>query len=669
LGKHLPPLKLHWSSWNNYDIHIRRVKEKSKGSDKVKFVTKKHIWPALALVLIGLALSSACAKNRGEAFSFNPAKPRPGQPVTVSYRPAGTPLEKTAGVELVAYFYIKGTPRVRSWPMTKKGSQWQATLTPGAKDRGAVIKFQAGETVDSNKRKGYILPLYDSRGNLVPGHKAGLAEAIAGWGNILAGLGINKIQALPLFEEDFAAHPEIKSDYLATYFTLLARIRQEKGQQQILKELAELAAKPNLTAPELTLLVNAYHQLEMPALAERFIRPLKEKEPKGEYVQVERFQSFIHEPDLKKKLALAEAFQKDFPDSKILGQLYYYVIIAFLKERRYREAMQFLDTHSSNSAWALDNALAWGLVRQGADLTMAEASAQKAVARARQNKDSDSIPKPDYLTDKEWALQKASALGQALDTLGFIQLRLKQTGPALATLKEAKGLLMEQNPAVNEHYAEALSQGAPPETTLAELERMISNRRGTARMKELLKGAYVAINGGEKGYAEFLARVESGARNKLKAELEARLLDEPAPDFSLADLKGNTVSLASLKGKVVVIDFWATWCEPCLDSFPGMKQAVTNFRNDPQVRFLFVNSWERVEDRNKNAVDFLAANDYPFQVLVDSQDQVIADYQVEAIPTQFIIDRRGRIRFRNEGFQGDRAEQVEELVMMIGLIR
>jgi peroxiredoxin len=198
---------------------------------------------------------------------------------------------------------------------------------------------------------------------------------------------------------------------------------------------------------------------------------------------------------------------------------------------------------------------------------------------------------------------------------------------------------------------------------------MISNRHGTARLKELLKAAYLAINGGDRGYAEFLARVESGARDKLKAELEAKLLDEPAPDFTLADLKGNTVSLTGLQGKVVVIDFWATWCEPCLSSFPGMKQTVNNFRKDPRVRFLFINSWEKVTDRKKNAADFLSANDYPFEVLLDSQDKVIADYQVEAIPTQFIIDGRGHIRFRNEGFQGDVEEQVEELAMMVGLIR
>ena len=628
--------------------------------------------PALLLVtfaLIGLLVGPTCKKTPRQAVSFNPEKPKPGQSVIVLYRPAGTLLEKAAGVELVAYFYAKGTPRVESWPMTKKGSDWQAALTSGANDRGAVLKFQAGEAVDSNARKGYILPLYDGRGNFIPGHRAGLAEAIAGWGNILAGLGISKLQALQMLEEEFAAHPEIKSDYLATYFALVSRIRPKDGQQQILKELAQLAAKPDPSAEELALLVNSYTQIQMPDLAGRFILALKKKEPKGEYVQVERFQAFAQEPDLKKKLALAEAFQKDFPDSKILGQLHYRILIAFLERGKTREARDFLDTHPSDASWALYNALAGGLISQSPDLALAEAAARQAVSLARRNKDSQVPAKPSYLTDKEWAGQKASVLGEALDMLGFIQLRMRQAGQAVATLKEATVLISEKNPAVNEHYAEALLRGAPPDKTLSELKRILTARHGSARLKEILKESYVAKQGNAQGYAEFLAGIEAAAREKLRADLQSKLLDEPAPDFSLADLKGNIVSLAGLQGKVVVVDFWATWCEPCLNSFPGMAQAVTDFRSDPEVRFLFVNSWERVADRKQNAVDFLAAKKYPFEVLLDSQDKVIAAFQVEAIPTQFIIDGHGRIRFRNEGFSGNTEEQVEELALMIDLVR
>jgi len=630
---------------------------------------KKTAMLLLAFAFIGFLVGPACKKTPRQAVSFKPEKPRPGQSVVVRYRPAGKHLKKAAGVELVAYFYIKGTPRVQSWPMTKKGPEWQATLTPGAQDRGAVLKFQAGEAVDSNARKGYILSLYDGRGNLIAGHKAGLAEAIAGWGTILAGLGPNKPQALQMLEEEFAAHPEVKSDYLATYFALVSRIKPKDGRQQILKELAPLAAKPDLSAEELALLANSYTQMQMPDLAGRFILALKKMEPKGEYVQAERFQAFAQEPDFKRKLALAEAFQKDFPDSKILGQLHYHILVAFLERGKYKEARNFLEAHPSPASWALYNALAWGLINKSPDLTLAEAASLQAVSLARRNKDSQALPKPSHLTDKEWAEQGTSVLGETLDTLGFIQLRMRQAGQALATLKEATVLLSDKNPTVNEHYAEALLQAAPPDKALSELKRILAARHGSIRLKKMLKEAYLAKQGSAQGYPEFLAGIEAIAREKLRADLQSRLLDEPAPDFSLTDLKGNTVSRAGLKGKVVVVDFWATWCEPCLNSFPGMARIVNNFRSDPAVRFLFVNSWERVADRKQNAVDFLAAKKYPFEVLLDGQDKVIAAFQVEGIPTQFIIDGRGRIRFRNDGFSGNAEEQVEELAMMIDLVR
>ena len=635
----------------------------------VRSVNKKSLMGPGALVLISLLAWPGCQKKPGPAVSFRPEKPGPGHSVLVRYRPAGGPLARAAGVEVLAYFYIKGTPRVQSAPMSKKGSEWEARLTPGASDRGAVLKFQAGEAVDSNSGKGYILPLYDRGGKLVPGHLAGRAEALAGWGNLLAGVGQNKLQALRMFEEEFASHPEVKSDYLAVYFTLLSRIRPQDSRRLILKELDQLAAKPQPSAEELALLIQAYNQMEMPDQAARFVPALKKLEPHGEFVQVERFGAFAHEPDLRKKLALAGAFLKDFPGSKILGQIYYYLVIAFLEKGKFQEAMSFLADHPTDASWALYNALAWGLLSQSPDLALAEAAALQAVALARRNKGSQAVPQPPYLTDKEWAEQKASALGETLDTLGFIQLRMRRAGQALAALKEATLLLHEKNATVNEHYGQALLQGAPPDKTLSELERILAGRHGSAGLKGILREAYLARFGNAQGYAEYLAGIEALAREKLRAEFQARLRDEPAPDFTLADLQGKTVSLASLKGRVVVLDFWASWCEPCLNSFPGMKRMVEDFRNDPKIRFLFINSWERVADRQKNATDFLAAKKYPFEVLLDSQDKVIAAFQVEAIPTQFLIDGRGRIRFKNEGFAGDTAEQVEELAMMIDLIR
>jgi thiol-disulfide isomerase/thioredoxin len=136
----------------------------------------------------------------------------------------------------------------------------------------------------------------------------------------------------------------------------------------------------------------------------------------------------------------------------------------------------------------------------------------------------------------------------------------------------------------------------------------------------------------------------------------------------LKDLDGNEVSLTSLKGKTVIVDFWATWCGPCLASFPAMQKAVEKFSGNDKVKFLFVNTWERVEDKIQNAKDFIAKNKYPFQVLMDLDNSVITSYKVSGIPTKFIIDKNGNIRFKSVGYNGDPDAMVEEISTMISLI-
>jgi len=119
----------------------------------------------------------------------------------------------------------------------------------------------------------------------------------------------------------------------------------------------------------------------------------------------------------------------------------------------------------------------------------------------------------------------------------------------------------------------------------------------------------------------------------------AALVGQPAPEFSLADLKGNAVRLANLKGKVVFMNVWATWCEPCRQEMPSMQALYTALAG-PDFEMLAVSS-----DQSKRDVveRFVQTYQLRFPVLPDPELQVAGRYRVTGYPETFVIDRNGTI--------------------------
>ncbi|MER3463222.1 MAG: hypothetical protein C4329_01110 [Chitinophagaceae bacterium] len=154
---------------------------------------------------------------------------------------------------------------------------------------------------------------------------------------------------------------------------------------------------------------------------------------------------------------------------------------------------------------------------------------------------------------------------------------------------------------------------------------------------------------------------------KIREELKASMLNESAPSFTLYDLNGNKISNDDLKGKVSVLDFWSTWCGPCKASFPGMQKIITKYTADKNVIFVFIDNWEKVIDKKKNATDFININKYNFQVLLDEDSKVVTQFKVEGIPTKFVLDKNGNIRFKTVGFDNNEDKLAAELKAIIEL--
>ena len=142
----------------------------------------------------------------------------------------------------------------------------------------------------------------------------------------------------------------------------------------------------------------------------------------------------------------------------------------------------------------------------------------------------------------------------------------------------------------------------------------------------------------------------------------AATVSGPAPAFKLQSRDGKTVSLADLKGQVVMVNFWATWCGPCRQEMPHL-QALYERYNSLGFTLLGVN----VEDNPEGAKKWLAENGpVTFPVLLDPKNEVSKLYKVQTMPTTVLVARDGTMRFIHHGYkpgyEGEYQTQVRALL-------
>lgn len=574
------------------------------------------------------------------------APPAAGHPVKITYDPAGTALAGKQQLTAVATWFDKDRQlSEETVTLQQEGQQWSAAITAPEKAVLLLVTPAAGKETDDNNGNGYMFPVY-AAGKPLPFAYYRMSVLVSG----ASPLKKDPAGELLYLKKEIANNPVAEAQLRGVYFNMLANSPEPDDKALLLRKL--LAWRTDNEA-ELTLNQRYFLFLGEKHAADSLAVLLRRRFPAGMFVREEHMQAVNQEKDFGRKAALFNQFIKQFPEPATKGNPDY----------------QYTRLYQEMGKAAIENGN--------------EAAAEKYAAQLRQRNDKIVFfaqAARYYLSQRQlpaavkWAWRgvqitdTTSTYGwDAYLALASARLEQQQYNEGLPLAATAYAHTKSKDAAIL--YVKLLVAAGEPAAAQALLENAVQHGQASVEMKAQLKALYEKT-GNTLPYQQYLAGLMPPADNKEKQSLKENMLKEPVAGISLLDTAGKAVQLSDFKGKIVILDFWATWCKPCIQSFPAMQQVM---QQHPEVVFLFIATFE-TGDALQKVKQFSREKQFPFRYLMDeplkgeSSFKAFTHFRVPSVPYKVVLDKKGDIRFRSGGFAGNDDALITELNTMIGLL-
>ncbi|WP_177222625.1 TlpA family protein disulfide reductase [Chitinophaga sp. YR627] len=630
--------------------------------------------------------------------------PVAGDTLRLSYNPAGGPLQGKENIQGIIYLFNDYRWVVDDIALVNHKGILEGKYGVPANCAFVAIKFVTEENgyavlADNNNDFGYVATTVDKQGAKLPG-------GVLAWG-IFRKPSIHKApdgyfdkkdisdEALEMWvRKEMEQYPQNMPKYFDSYLTMLKISKGDEFPAVAPRNLERFGKLPGIGEDGYQLIWDTYRfGLKDTQKADSVKKVITQLYPHGRAMRFDKYSAaYTRDAATDQKIAGLEEFLREFPvtdyrkDStaaqgfiylnayRTLGALYF-------DKGQYDKLLAMIP----DMDFAILNEIYHGNIHKAFALKQIPVEQLYPISKAFIDAMLQKRKDLSYMDGTRNTPRQATenALRQ-LDTKLAVHIRLLarmgkyNEAPAyLAQLSEA-GKYSNAN--LNEARIAVLENTGNQQVVLPMLEMAIKVNTATPAMIEKLKTLYTEKNGKTDGFEQYMESLKSAEDiSKIKAEIKAKLINEKITAFRLTDINGKTVNSADWKDKIVVIDFWATWCGPCKMAFPGMQMAVDKYANDPAVGFYFISTMETTQDYKQKVKDYIKTSGYRFHVLFDEQTtknsvnnkvfkSMAPVFQSSAIPRKAVI-KNGVMRYTAEGYQGSPSKLYDELTYVIELLK
>lgn len=614
---------------------------------------KVILFSVLIFFLINLSLIS------GELI-ITPEKPQKAATISVSYKSNGF-FQTGEQISLYIYCFISGDKTIEGFETTMEYDNSEGKFLTSFKFpenvNFALLKVGNGKKYDTHQSEFWNVLLYEKDVKPLPG--ANLNCAVSYMGMLPQNIGriVNFEKAEDYFKQEIALYPEntqAQIGYSSLNFDMrkISKDEFEDALKKILKSGFDENNEGSLRA-----VVRALRTLDKNDKAQQLERKFIENHIQSDLAEELAMAQLAKTDNLKEFSGDVQKYLKLFPNSPNRERVFSALVSGYLQDDRYEDINTLLNSYANvpSSAYAklamayLDNSEKLSEKQIKKNLGKSLDILKNAIEAARKL---DYNYKPKHLTDSEWKLSKMLEYADILKLNGQVHHLLGNMNDALKYLNESKSLFEKNTPP--DLYLELIETNIESfNDSLAfhiATEAIIEskNSKETDNYHKILFDS-LKFNSNYKILYDSLSTL---AKKKRMGELADEQINIPVSLGSVNSLLGKELKFDSLKGKVIVIDLWSTWCGPCKESLPAMDNLYSLYKDSTDIAFVSVDVWEREDgkDRLDNIKKFFGKSDYDLPIYIDNSNVLPYKLGVTGLPTTIYIDKKGIIRFKDIGY-------------------